>query len=398
MKLEPIDDRIGQCVLCKLPFAIGGNSQEHIIPNAIGGRKKIRGFLCRECNSTTGQEWDSELTNQLKPLCNLLEIKRERGSVPDVIVETLDGQRIRLKSGGRMTMDRVEITEEETDGRIHVKFSGPTNKKVIKKHLTGLVRKYPQLKGADLMRNAVIRKEYNSSPMEIDLKFGGLDAGRSAVKSCVALAHMSGLHLDNLEQAREYLCGKSAPCFGFYNETDVVTNRPEDVFFHCVHVQGNDQTGKVLGYVEYFGFMRIVVQLSDAYGGPPFTQTYAVNPVVGKDIELNVKLPNFTTHQIQDIYDYKKVNPELCGKGIGSLIESYLASSRDREIERIFKDAHDYGYMKCDIEPGKSIPEKKVGNFRSHVYKRLIELLEEFVVHQLKPLDIEQVNRKIKAG
>ena len=61
MKQGSSKDAARQCALCGEPFADGDDSREHIIPNAIGGRKKIAGFLCRNCNSKTGKEWDSEL-------------------------------------------------------------------------------------------------------------------------------------------------------------------------------------------------------------------------------------------------------------------------------------------------------------------------------------------------
>lgn len=71
-----------------------------------------------------------------------------------------------------------------------------------------------------------------------------------------------------------------------YNETDVVLNRPQNTFFHCVHVQGDPQTRGVLGYVEYFGYLRLVVMLSNAYSGRAFSECYAVDPVAGLELSL----------------------------------------------------------------------------------------------------------------
>ena len=396
MKQGSSNDATGQCALCGKSFAEGDDSREHVIPNAIGGRKKIARFLCRDCNPTTGQEWDSELARQLNPVSNLLGIKRERGSPPAMVVETLDGRRLRHHSDGRMTRHDVKITKDEVDGEIHLNVSGPS-KKEIKKHLRGLVRQHAQLEGADLLSHAVASREYNSSPMGINLSFGGLVAGRSVVKSCVALAHVAGLRLDDLEQAQEYLGGKDAPCFGYYNETDVVSDRPETVFFHCVHVQGNGRTGKVVAYVEYFGYMRIVVLLSDAYGGPEFTETYAVNPVAGTDMEVSVNLPDFTTHDIQDIYEYKKVDYEVCSKAIEPVIEWYVESSRKRETWRIVNEAFDYAGEKCGVKLGEAIPEEQQARFGGLVMERLEEGLTALVLHQMETPDFENIDQILKA-
>ena len=49
------------CALCEAPFDEANDSREHVIPNAIGGRKAVRDFICRQCNNTTGAYWDNEL-------------------------------------------------------------------------------------------------------------------------------------------------------------------------------------------------------------------------------------------------------------------------------------------------------------------------------------------------
>ena len=389
-------DAAGQCALCGKPFACGDDSREHIIHNAIGGRKKIAGFLCRDCNTGTGQEWDSELARQLNPISNLLGIKRERGNPPDMLVDTLDGRQLRHGSGGRLTRHRVEIREEEIDGEIHVNISAPS-KKELRKHLRGLVRRYPQLEGVDLMSHAVASREYEPSPMGINLTFGGLVAGRSVVKSCAALAHIAGVRLDDLEQAREYLRGKGSPCFGYYNERDVVVDRPPRTFFHCVHVHGNERTGKVVGYVEYYGYMRIVLLLSEAYRGPEFTETYAVDPVAGTDLEVSVNLPDFTMQDIQDIYDYKKVDYDICRKAIEPLIESYTETASARETSRIVKDAWDYAGEKCGVKFGETIPEEQRARFRDFVKERLREELSALVLHQMETPDFENIDQMFKA-
>jgi 5-methylcytosine-specific restriction endonuclease McrA len=41
---------VGQCVLCENTITAETESEEHLIPNALGGRKKVSGFLCRDCN------------------------------------------------------------------------------------------------------------------------------------------------------------------------------------------------------------------------------------------------------------------------------------------------------------------------------------------------------------
>ena len=53
------------CALCQTPLTKANRTKEHIIPNAIGGRKKVRNFICKRCNDETGEKWNSALTRQL---------------------------------------------------------------------------------------------------------------------------------------------------------------------------------------------------------------------------------------------------------------------------------------------------------------------------------------------
>ena len=49
------------------------STKEHVVPNAIGGRKRVTGFICNSCNNQTGAVWDAELARQLNPLGLLWE-------------------------------------------------------------------------------------------------------------------------------------------------------------------------------------------------------------------------------------------------------------------------------------------------------------------------------------
>ena len=55
-----------KCVLCDTELIGEAQSREHVIPESLGGRKRTSMALCRQCNSTTGHEWDAELERQLR--------------------------------------------------------------------------------------------------------------------------------------------------------------------------------------------------------------------------------------------------------------------------------------------------------------------------------------------
>ena len=76
------------CALCKGPSGGENRSSEHITLAALGGRRTVSGFICRTCNSDTGNTWDAALANDLEDLARLLAISRQRGSVQSKMVYT----------------------------------------------------------------------------------------------------------------------------------------------------------------------------------------------------------------------------------------------------------------------------------------------------------------------
>ena len=69
------------CGICNELLTDENDSKEHVIPNALGGRRVVRGFLCRPCNNRAGSEWDAPLITALQHFSILLGVRRTRGSV-----------------------------------------------------------------------------------------------------------------------------------------------------------------------------------------------------------------------------------------------------------------------------------------------------------------------------
>ncbi|KAB7740293.1 hypothetical protein F2P47_08595 [Parvibaculum sedimenti] len=75
MRRESLAAVPSRCIICNNVLTKGTDSREHVIPNSIGGRLKVRGFLCVRCNNTSGHKWESDLARDL----NLEGSVRSRG-------------------------------------------------------------------------------------------------------------------------------------------------------------------------------------------------------------------------------------------------------------------------------------------------------------------------------
>lgn len=114
------------CAICGVCITASNNTREHIIQNALGGRLKVRGVLCKECNSNAGKSWDAELALQLNPLSLLLGIAREHGKTPSQNFATIAGGIRLLHANGSSTPPHPTFREEITDVGITIRATART--------------------------------------------------------------------------------------------------------------------------------------------------------------------------------------------------------------------------------------------------------------------------------
>ena len=248
------------CALCRTSLTDSKRSKEHIIPRAIGGHERVKNFICRNCNSETGRSWDDELYEKLKPFCTMLNIKRSGKQNQPIEFRGADNKQFVLNADASISIPHLTRIEravaDKTEVVIEVK-----SMEIARQVLEQEAGKRPSLDVEEVLSNAISLRDKILFPlrMSLPLLLSGEDAGRSIVKSCLGLAHHAGVAVDDCDYARQYLKGNGHTCFGHYNETDLVKNRPAETYFHCICVHGDPVRGHILAYVEYFGCYRIEV-------------------------------------------------------------------------------------------------------------------------------------------
>lgn len=68
-----------KCYLCNDTLNDENKSEEHIIPNCIGGRLKSWDVLCNTCNNHLGETVDSDFGNMFLSFTTCLKVAKERG-------------------------------------------------------------------------------------------------------------------------------------------------------------------------------------------------------------------------------------------------------------------------------------------------------------------------------
>ncbi|GAF59264.1 hypothetical protein JCM18902_2104 [Psychrobacter sp. JCM 18902] len=369
-----------KCALCDVEITKNNDTKEHIIPNAIGGRKKIKGFICRACNSTSGDSWDKELAKQLNPLSLFFGIKRERRDVPSQLFETTSGDKLKLHANGSMADENPVFLETALDDGISTRINIQARDiKEAKNMLKGVKKKYPKFDIEDAFSKLKIQSLYCSDMLRTDFSMGGPEAGRSIVKSALALAVYSGIPTESCIEATNYLNNEdSEACFGYFYELDLVKNRPQDTPIHCVSVKGCDKSNQVIAYVEYFGVQRMVLCLGSNYTGEAISNTYSINPITGKGLELAVEL-NLTNDEIREAYQYKKIPSGSVEEAFEKVIPAGMKAAYKKEQNRVVNKAIHKAFGNCGAKEGEMLMPENI----EKIISIFMEEIEPFIMHNM---------------
>ena len=385
------------CGLCGTALTGENSSREHVFPIAIGGRKSVCNFLCRACNNRAGTEWDYELVRQLRPLCTMLNIRRTRRRNLPFVVETVSDRKLAVHPDGSMTIAEPRPEMQEVDGKTVVKVRAGTTRELRRK-LRKLTKNHREIDVDELMKQAEPVQEYSNEPYAISLSVGGTLAGRSMVKSCLAMVHDAGLTTNHCEEAEHYLLKGEKPCFGFYTKHDLVRNRPEKTFFHCVHVRGDPEQRQILAYVEYFGCLRFIAWLSRNYEGCAFSHCYAVNPVTGKELDLDIVL-DINPADLAELDDGAKVDYDEVARALGVLVGAWKEMDVDRARTRAIDDAITFACGECGIREGDILSDDQAAQFARVVSGRMTPyLMHTILASRLTEDDRRAIQQKLRGA
>lgn len=368
---------MNRCVRCDCLIDGSNDSEEHIIQNSVGGRLTVKGFICRTCNSRTGETWDRVFAEQLNFFCHFFGVVRDRGEPPPQPIVTTAGEHLLMQAAGGFKMQKpvYEVTPAG-DGkkRIQIKARDRREASIM---LKGLARKYPNQIDIDAeLAKATENYTYPEGIVHHSPQFGDKFGGRSVVKAAAAFAFHSGIAIDQCDLAVNYLRDESAePAFGYYYEQDLVVGRPAGIPIHCVAVVGEPATGMLLGYVEYFGVYRVVVCFSQSYAGPQLARSHGLDPTTGRTVPLQVKLP-FSDADIRAIHDYERIPDGAMQRAFAQVVPTALRRNFELEKARAIKAATEYAFRNCGARPGDMLTPEQTEKLAARATEHLMPFIQ----------------------
>jgi len=279
-----------------------------------------------------------------------------------------------------MSLSKPTFTLTPVEGGVELNGSARTMSEA-RKMLRGLKRKLPGLDVEAALAGAQVNSTYSKGLVHHSLTFGGELAGRSVVKSALALAYDAGVPLTACGDALRYLQTDDAePCFGYVYDPDVVVDRPIGLPLHCVAVHADPSSGLVLGYVEYFGVQRIAVRLGQDYAGRDVSAIYAIDPRSGSELPLDVSL-SLSPTDIEAIFAYPRALPNGVVEAFKPVLDEAVRSKAQDEQERVVSQAVAFAFANCGAKEGEIItPDQgallsgllieKLGPYLEHLVRR----------------------------
>jgi len=366
------------CIVCDVPIVDANDSEEHVVANAIGGRLKVRGVVCRLCNGTTGHTWDAVLANQLHPLSIMFDIKRERGEVPHLKATTIAGEQIYIRNDGSLhPAPTAPVTYTEGDNTL-MRVTTPTIEEAKKVLETLQKRRFHKLDVEKELSKAEEQWKFDSI-FKFELGLGGVESGRAIVKAALTLALHNGVDARSCGNALRYLRNPDAPVpYGFFFERDLVANRPDRTPLHCVAVSSRGNDGQLLGYVEYFGVHRMVVCLADDYRGPEMHRAYAINPHRGEELHIDFSI-NISRQDMWRCYDYECLPEGTQVAAFHKVMPLAMQINQQRSIRDIAGKAARYAFANCGAKPGEILTAEQTRKLSAVA----AQFLAPFLMHRL---------------
>jgi hypothetical protein len=260
-------------------------ADEHVIPNALGGRWKSPRLLCRACNSAFGADIDAALCRELGAPMNMLGLSRERGSVPNQLVTLGAGDEYLRDAEGNLRRTRPLVRQEQSGDEVQISVTASSTKQ-LRQTLRSLARKYAgKIDVDEWMQKISMTRRFEESATIFRLRGAGSEACFRGITKVAANAYMAtGGSRSQILECVDHINGQRVRCARWYYCADVLDARQPEELTHIVGLHGTPG-GRLWAYVELFRAFRFAVRLSSNYSGEPVSVNYVYDLIGGKVLD-----------------------------------------------------------------------------------------------------------------
>lgn len=386
---------MSNCIFCNDDLD-AATKPEHIILNALGGRKTTKTVICSDCNNQFGSKIDSELAKSVEFIRLALQQRSGSGKPPPSIkgipsaIGTVD-----FRPDGRPVLNSnpFEITLNEDGTRsVQVTARDPEHLESLMPHMA----KQLGLTQAELKEKLAGHKlkliKQRPPELQIPLRVGGQTSSRSIMKSCLCLwadrvgndelkKPVYGDALDFVRVGGDELNGSIVNIDSRTLPNSAYLSSMYGDFFHFLYVE-SDHVGKVIGHFTLYNIVSWQFLLANEGGKPNSKAVIASNPQnsatwsdkITDEISLNIDW--LSSPQ----YDPMQAKQRLC-----SLLEYHYIRTRNLEYGEIVSSVcKKYGIMSDDQPIPAEMQELIVAEVAAQVAAHAVSVphTEEIPIHE----------------
>lgn len=369
------------CYMCKDELTEMNRTEEHIFLNSIGGRLKSTKLICKACNSKFGSGSDSELSDQLNFLANILMIKRERGNPPPVLMEREStGQRYFVDHQGKPEIEKPVFEQTTTGSNTQIRIQARAIEEA-RKMLTGLKKKNPNLDVDAIMSAAKVIREPIDEHLHVKLVIGGNDSLPAILKMSIGYYIELKDDMESVANAIVDLKKNDASRV----EPIILENRIFDLdekeITHSVFLFGDANSKRLYAIVELFSVVQFAVRLSDAYMGEDFQDLYVYDVI--ERVQRTKFAKNIPSHDFIFRFSYPASSPNF--QILQEAMERLMAVATERQHSyfqgEMIGKAWDNTINKL-IPPGAPVTSEAADAFTQELMKELEPYIARMLNYQ----------------
>jgi hypothetical protein len=283
---KPVGAPVFANPLCRLCRTAEADSEEHVIPSAIGGRLVALGVLCTGCNGHLGSTVDAAFAKQFEVLRMMLGIEGDRGQSVSIRAADVTGRDVFLDPGMqlRAAPNPPAILREDEQG-YEARFDSLEQARAFAESVQ---RKNPARK---VEVTSVTESIVFPGPINLALEIGGPAVLRSAVKSTLSLLAARGVAgpPEVLARAWSYVGGaleekEAGVAVHHAAAPSPWTPASLGTVSHRIAARSNVARGFVEADVRYFGEIGFVIRIACAIPDA-ISIAYGVDPLSGADAD-----------------------------------------------------------------------------------------------------------------
>lgn len=358
-----------KCFTCGVILTAENSSDEHIIPNALGGKLKLNNFLCNKCNNSFFHGIDTKLAKDCEPFANFLNIGRDRG-VPQNIKAKLNDEVYSIKPLNKPEVSKPLVETEKKGDQLAIKIKA-RNMKEAKKILEGLQKKYPKLDIEKALSLAEEKKEYLNDFLQYESSFGGNDLFRALTKIVMwTLKYRHPKFPLNSMKILPFLKGEEdyKEIYYYYPNVDIVT-KPAKKIYHSIVIKSYPEEKLLVGFIEIFNVVSAIMILSDDFEQE--LECHYVFDVLERQevVAPIINYPNINLKYLNDLYQN---TPDISSQ-LKDKYAQFLAVASERQNEGHIQEMIDIALKKSLMKypKGTTITKEMVSEFVNELMKEI---------------------------